>query len=246
MKSYERQTLAQIAVAKPAAAAVFEKYELDYCCHGMQTMLEACEHDMKKYDALMHDLEDALQQNTPENLRVNFEALSPEELIDYIVSHHHSFVKKALPHIRLHLQKTESKHGLRHPLLREILRQFDQLSIELENHMFKEEEILFPRIRKINEFFVSGKDYDHLFNVRMVSDPISLMMKEHEIAGSLMAIIHKLTDNYQAPNDACNTFFLTYHELREFEADLHQHMHLENNILFPKAKVMIDKMVAQA
>jgi regulator of cell morphogenesis and NO signaling len=244
MKAFERKTLAQIVTDKPAAAPVFEKYELDYCCHGRQSLLEACEFDEKKYGQVKRDLELAMDENTPGNITTPFEQMTLNELIDYILSKHHHYVKSATPRIRLHLQRVENKHGIRHPLLSEILRQFDQLSIELENHMFKEEEILFPRIRMVDNLFFSEDGADHIFNVRMISDPINVMEKEHDIAGSLMAIVRKLSDNYEPPSDACATFTLTFHELKEFEMDLHQHVHLENNILFPKAKAMIDRMVS--
>jgi regulator of cell morphogenesis and NO signaling len=244
MKSYERKTLAQIVSDKPSAAAVFEKYELDYCCHGQQSLLEACSYDESKYGQVKKELEAVLEQSTPGNLHVAFEKMTLNELIDHILFRHHRYVKEALPQIRLHLQKTESRHGLKHVLLSEILRQFDQLSVELENHMFKEEQILFPRIRRIDDVYFNEEEIDHLFNARMVSDPINIMEKEHDIAGSLMAIIRKLTDNYTLPEDACATFTLTYHELKEFEADLHQHIHLENNILFPRTRAMMDKMIS--
>lgn len=243
MKSYERKTLAQIVSDKPSTAAVFERYELDYCCHGQQSLLEACAYDESKYGQVKKELEAVMQVATPENISPSFEKMTLNELIDYILFKHHRYVKQALPQIRLHLQKVENRHGLRHVLLSEILRQFDQLSVELENHMFKEEQILFPRIRKIDDMFFSEEQVDHLFNVRMISDPINIMEKEHDIAGSLVAIIRKLTDNYMPPADACATYQLTYHELKEFEADLHQHIHLENNILFPRSRAMIDKMV---
>jgi regulator of cell morphogenesis and NO signaling len=244
MKSFERRTLAQIVSDKPSAAAVFEKHELDYCCHGQQSLLEACSYDENKYGQVKKELEAVLDQTTPDNLSVAFEKMSLNELIDYILNKHHRYVKQALPQIRLHLQKVENRHGLRHVLLSEILRQFDQLAVELENHMFKEEQILFARIRRIEDMLVHNEDVDHLFNVRMVSDPINIMEKEHDIAGSLMAIIRKLTDNYTVPDDACATYRLTYRELQEFETDLHQHIHLENNILFPRTRMMIDKMMS--
>ena len=244
MKSFERKTLAQIVTDKPAAAPVLEKYELDYCCHGRQSLLEACHFDESKYGQVKRDLENVLERNTPENIPMPFEKMTLNELIDYILAKHHSYVKSSTPRIRLHLQRVENKHGIRHPLLAEILRQFDQLSLELENHLFKEEEILFPRIRMVDNLFFNEEGFDHTFNVRMISDPINVMEKEHDIAGSLMAIVRKLSDNYEPPDDACTTFKLTFHELKEFEMDLHQHVHLENNILFPKAKAMIDRVVS--
>jgi regulator of cell morphogenesis and NO signaling len=244
MKSFERKTLAQIVTDKPAAAPVLEKYELDYSCHGRQSLLEACEFDEKKYGQVKHELEEVLDQSIPGNIVMDFDKLTLNELIDYIISRHHLYVRNAIPNIRLHLQRVEFRQGIRHPLIAEIVRQFDQLTVELENHMFKEEEILFPRIRKVDEIFFKEENIDHLFNVRMISDPIKVMEKEHDITISLMAIIRKLADNFTAPADASAMFSLTYHELKEFEADLHQHVHLENNILFPKAKAMIDRMMA--
>lgn len=245
MKSFERKTLAQIVADKLATASVFEKYNLDYCCHGRQTLFQACNFIDSKYDAVTNELSSMYDETIPANNVLDAGKMTLSELVDLILTRHHRYVKEALPRISQHLQKVESKHGLRHPNLSEILQQFDQLTVEFENHMFKEEKIIFPRIKMLEERYLSEKDSDKQFNPRMMSDPIRVLENEHDIAGAIMQTVRKLSDDYTPPADACNTFVVTYHELKEFEADLHQHVHLENNILFPGAMAMMDKMVAE-
>jgi regulator of cell morphogenesis and NO signaling len=166
-----------------------------------------------------------LQDSQPSDLN----SLSLPELIDYIVSTHHAFTKKELPQIYSYLQKVSSKHGDRHSELHVVLENFTTLKEELELHMQKEELILFPRIKGLEN---SNRQNTPGMNIEA---PVTMMEDEHEHAGHLLQVIRQYTNNYTAPADACTTYRLSFAALEALEKDLHQHIHLENNVLFPKA-----------
>jgi len=233
-------TLAEIVQKYPSAASLFEKYDLDYCCHGKRSLEQACEGDLTKYQRVEHALQDVIDHEMAKANFVHYENMGAEELIDHIVVKHHWYLKNSMPVIHAHLKKVSTKHGDRHPQLKQIFELFDELKREMENHMFKEEEILFPRIKDLSEVFHTRNIYQIAGSNRLpgklnVSSPINMMETEHEKAGSILHLIRELTDNYVPPADACTTYRLTFSELKEFEQDLHQHVHLENNILFPEA-----------
>jgi regulator of cell morphogenesis and NO signaling len=154
-------------------------------------------------------------------------------MTEYIVVTHHSYVKKEMPLIIGYLAKIAAKHGERHPEMLKVLQLFAAIKEEMEHHMQKEELVLFPRINEAERILAEGKELS--INSSYLSSPISLMEQEHEYAGSMLAEIRKLTHNYTAPHDACTTYKLSFVALEAFEKDLHQHVHLENNILFLKA-----------
>jgi regulator of cell morphogenesis and NO signaling len=163
-----------------------------------------------------------------------FDKLSLSELADYIVTTHHSYVKKESLQLFAYIQKVASKHGYRHPELFKIFELVSAIKEEMELHMQKEEQVLFPRIKEIEKYSQQQPD-EYKLNISYVKAPISMMEQEHDHAGSLMEEIRLLSNNYEAPEDACTTYKLTYASLKAFETDLHQHVHLENNILFPRA-----------
>ena len=226
-------TLAQIVSMKPATAAVFESHDLDYCCRGKQTLKEACGDNAVKLQTIEQELEEILFFN-PNKSGHHFTDMPLDELVDYIIQKHHRYVKEFIPGIRAHLSKVNSKHGIRHPELNEIKTLFDQIADEMIMHMSKEEHILFPRIKEVSKC-AKEKMLNRLHDRQFIAGPVRAMESEHENAGSILHQIRTLTHNYTPPQDACMTFQVVYHELKEFETDLHQHVHLENNILFPKA-----------
>jgi regulator of cell morphogenesis and NO signaling len=155
-------------------------------------------------------------------------------LSDYIIDHHHSYVRKAVPQILSHLEKVVIKHGNKYPSLKVIKSIFDSVAEELFQHIMKEEKLLFHIVRYLEDC----KRFDErprLQGFKTIKIPIESMEAEHSNAGNAMEKIRNLTKNYTPPADACSTFKLTYKELEDFEKDLHIHVHLENNILFPKA-----------
>lgn len=213
-------------------AAVFQENNIDFCCGGNKTITEACKVTGVASGQLIEHLQAASRQSDAEAQYLD--GLSLEELSDYIIKRHHNYVRGNIPLLNANLEKICQVHGERHPELFEVNRFFIESSGELTMHLQKEELLLFPFIRKL----------EHAFRDRLskpqspfgpVSNPISMMVAEHQQEGDRFDQISTLTANYTVPEDACVTFELTLTQLRDFENDLHRHIHLENNILFPKA-----------
>jgi len=220
------KTLAQIVNENHRAASVFEKYNLDFCCKGKRSLEIACREKNLESRAIADEIE-GMQQLNPFN---DFNSFSLTQLVEYIVSTHHAYTKKELVQIFAYLQKISSKHGERHAELYRIFETFAALKEELEMHMRKEELILFPRIEELDN--ATGQSNELSMSIEA---PITVMEDEHQHAGDLMEKIRTYSSNYTPPEDACTTYRLTFAALQALEKDLHQHVHLENNILFPKA-----------
>jgi regulator of cell morphogenesis and NO signaling len=232
MNELMTKSLAQIVNNNHRAAIVFEKYHLDFCCKGKRTLAQACTESELKAEEVLSDLERTIQSSSS-SIAINYDNLSLAQLAEYIVMTHHSFVKKEMPVILGYLQKVVSRHGDRHPEMIKVLQLFTAVKEEMEGHMQKEELILFPRIKDIEHQLTEGKQI--IINSTYLLSPINMMEQEHDHAGSLLAEIRQLINDYNPPADACTTYRLCYASLQAFELDLHQHVHLENNILFPKA-----------
>jgi regulator of cell morphogenesis and NO signaling len=222
------------------AAAVFQKYGIDFCCKGNISIDEACEINHIMTEDVMRELK--LLLSADNNQPVDYKSWNANFLVDFIVGKHHRYVEEKTPVILTYLAKLCDRHGARHPELYEINRLFSESSAALAQHMKKEELILFPRIRNIAAS-VSGSRQDVTVPSGMVQQPIEMMMDEHDAEGERFKRIDTLTNHYQPPADACTTYKVTYAMLQEFENDLHLHIHLENNILFPKAVEMEKEMM---
>jgi len=220
------KTLAQIVSDNHKAAAVFEKYSLDFCCKGKRTLQVACEERDLPAETIAEELD--LLFNRNETVGFDFNKLPLASLADYIVSVHHAYTREALPQIFHYLQKVSSKHGDRHTELSQIFEKFSELKSEMEMHMQKEERVLFPRIKQLEK----APEQHSAVNIQI---PITVMEDEHDRAGNLIKEIRDLSNDYNPPADACTTYRLSFAALQAFEEDLHQHVHLENNILFPRA-----------
>lgn len=231
MSSLLDQTLAQIVTGNYRTAAVFEKYHLDFCCKGKRSLEQACEEKRLNVAELLSELELTSLHGT--GTVINFEELSLSKLVDHIVMHHHQYVKNEMPLIAMYLQKIAAKHGSRHPEMLKVFEIFISLKEEMEMHMQKEEQILFPRIKAAEN--LAGEENGQHTNQSFLQAPIHMMEEEHDDAGEAMAAIRELTNDYTLPADACTTYKLSFAALAAFEMDLHHHVHLENNILFPKA-----------
>ncbi|HEX2960913.1 MAG TPA: iron-sulfur cluster repair di-iron protein [Ignavibacteriales bacterium] len=214
------------------SAEIFEKYGIDFCCKGNRPLFQACEEKGVNIDSLAGELKGVFESDKADNNRYDMWSLG--YLADYIVNNHHTYVKTAAPTIQARLDKVVRAHGKNHPFLIDVSDLFEAVSRELENHLAKEEQILFPMIKKIDELKASG-NAEALKQLSTVSGPIRVMMAEHDRAGEMLDKIRKMTDNYALPKDACTTFAVAYKELDEFEKDLHKHVFLENSILFPKS-----------
>jgi regulator of cell morphogenesis and NO signaling len=229
----ETKTIGEIAAERPGSIRVFEKYGIDYCCGGKISVADACARSGIAPEALIRELE------TPgaPDVRTDFEAdsVALSDLIDHILARHHGFLKSELPRLSGLLEKVTGAHGAKHGnSLIPLSRTFGALRSELESHLMKEEMVLFPIIRKLETANEAAKKAGP-FHCGSVQNPIRVMEHEHDSAGHALEEMRGLTANYTLPADACNTYRALFTGLRELEADLHQHIHLENNILFPRA-----------
>jgi len=213
-------------------ADVFDKYNIDFCCGGDKPIEKACREKGVDSEQLVRELNEKLSMSDSETKFIN--NLNPAELCDYIEKRHHSYVTEAIPVIQQYLEKVCEAHGQSHPELFKVRDHFDTSAGQLSQHMKKEELILFPFIRKMQKAKAENQSIEKP-HFGSVDNPISMMKEEHSNEGARFEEISSLTNNYEVPQDACNTFRVTYHKLKEFEDDLHRHIHLENNVLFPEA-----------
>lgn len=236
MKFDKSQTVREIAVENPAALRVFENFGIDYCCGGKRSLQEACE----SANAPIHQVVQALGELQANEMRPEeqpWTTSSLAELTAYIVDRHHRYIRDRAPQIERLLQKVVERHGGAHPELGRIQKTFRVLSAELSVHMMKEERILFPFLKEME----TGTPADRTVALPCFASielPISRMLADHDDAGVLIANIHELSGGYIVPEDGCPTYRSLYQALEEFERDLHHHIHLENNILFPRAVEM--------
>ena len=226
------ETLGQIAAKDLRKAQVFKKYGLDFCCGGKKTVKQACAEKGLDVTKVEQELQQA--DKLPASRPIPYGDWSLDFLADYIVNTHHSYVIQSLPDIVAYSKKVAGVHGDRHPELLRINQLVGEIDAELRGHLVKEEKILFPYIKAL----VTSKGNDQPLQAAhfgSVQSPINVMEMEHELVGKNLDEIRKLTNNYLLPGDACASYSLLYRILDEFEEDLHLHIHLENNILFPKA-----------
>lgn len=222
MSELKNKTIAEIVSDDISTAAVFKKYHIDFCCGGGKTVENACIKANVNVDEVIHDLINNTPKNNTPNL--NFKDWSAVFLTDYIVNVHHTYVKENIEIIHEFATKVATVHGHHASETIEIATLFSKLRDELYAHLNKEETILFPAIRK--------KALDQ--NYQYDKEVISILEDEHEHAGDIVKKITQLSNNFETPDWACNTFKALYFKLDEFINDLYQHIHLENNILFSK------------
>ncbi|MDF9801366.1 regulator of cell morphogenesis and NO signaling [Catalinimonas alkaloidigena] len=235
MKKLVNPTIGEIVATDYRTATVFQKYGIDFCCRGNRTIEEACKDQPIDFEKILNDL--AAIKKQKDDTGPEFRSWPLDQLVDYIQYKHHKYVEEKLEQIKPLLDKVCNVHGKYHPELYKIQKEFMEGAGELTKHMKKEEFILFPFIKKMA---TQGQVSSPLF--KTVQNPISMMLHEHDTEGERFRKISSLTDQYAPPTDACNTYILTYALLKEFEEDLHLHIHLENNILFPKALALEKKL----
>ncbi len=225
-------TVADIVRENSHAALVFESYGIDYCCNGRIPLAEACAKRGIDLDTVLAEVEQLPRGTAPDATQ-----WPVEFLIDYIVNTHHQYVRTMLVPITEHAAKVAHRHGETHPETLEVADIFADIRAELESHMVKEEQILFPYIKRLAAI-ERGDAANTGGGLGSVLGPISVMEAEHQNVGRAYESMHAITNGLEIPPDACTTFTLLYNELREFEQDLHMHIHLENNVLHPKAIAM--------
>ncbi len=228
------QTVGDIVTQDFRTAAVFQRHGIDFCCGGGRTLQSACETQGIDPAPLLQELATANTAAGQQELR--YADWDPDFLADFIVQTHHTYLNRIMPVITGWGDKVAAAHGANHPEVIPISDHVASVCRELTQHMFKEEQILFPAIKSL----VAARRNGTLFTAPFgsIANPIRMMEAEHENAGNALAEIRRLSGGFTLPADACNTFTAFYTELAVFEADLHRHVHLENNILFPRAIAM--------
>ncbi|HEY5213070.1 MAG TPA: iron-sulfur cluster repair di-iron protein [Acidobacteriaceae bacterium] len=226
------QTVRDIALQQPTSIRVFERFGIDFCCGGRKPLAEACAASNLEIDAVLAALETAA--NGPAPLTEDWSQASLEKLSAHIVAKHHAYAKTELPRLAILAQKVVNRHGDTHAELPRIQTLLAQLDEEMTQHFAKEEAVLFPYIASLERSTTTGTAKPkNCFGT--IANPIAMMTEEHDAAGVLLAEIRQLSNQFTPPEGACPTYHAFYDGLNEFERDLHQHIHLENNILFPRA-----------
>jgi len=228
---FEQATVGDIVAVDFRTAAVFETFGIDFCCDGRRSLGDACRAASADPAAVVRAL-DALPPPATNDDDVTRWPI--DRLIDHILTTHHTFVRAAMPMIARHLAKLHEVHGVRHPELVRIATIFEEVSGVLEQHMFKEEQILFPYVRELGQHAGQARGV-HVSPFGTVENPIRMMEREHRDAADELRLIRELTNGYMPPADGCTTYSVCMAELAHFERDLHRHVHLENNVLFPRA-----------
>jgi regulator of cell morphogenesis and NO signaling len=233
MNISETTTVRDLAAGIPGATRVFENFGIDYCCGGARTLADACREASLPVEDLTRSLEEAVRASQPGDGR-DWRQESLMALTEYIIDKHHFFTRQELDRLEKLFEKVCSRHGENHPELFEAQKTFYQLKQDLIPHMLKEEQILFPYITRMEEAVGEGRAIPSPFFCT-VQNPVRTMMLEHEAAGDLLRALRATTGDYTPPPDACISYQTLYQALAGFEVDLHQHIHLENNLLFPRA-----------
>ena len=237
MNELEIQTVGQMVVERPQRSRVFDRLHIDYCCGGKRTLEEACAKRGLDLKAVIAELEafDAEAETQPDAVRPA--NLTMTELADDIERTHHAYLREELPRLGDLVKKVSAVHGQAHPWLTGLTSVYAELVAELEPHMLKEEQILFPLIRELDQAATAPS-----FHCGSVGNPIRMMEMEHQNAGAALDRIREMTTDYEIPEGACNSFRAMLSGLEHLEADLHLHIHKENEILFPKASEMEAKL----
>ena len=226
----------EIVAETPSCAREFEAMGIDYCCGGNRTLSEACTQSNVNVDETLARLQKSATQATSAEDK-NWQALPLADLIAHINSTHHVFVRSECPRILALIAKVVGVHGKNHPELLTVQALFAALGEELQVHLMKEEQILFPYVLRMEESVIASEIAPPAMFGTVMS-PIRMMMQEHDGTGDALRSLRSVTGDYSVPEDACISYQTLYQALQDFEKDLHQHIHLENNILFPRASAM--------
>ena len=238
--SKNTKTVREYALEIPGATRIFEKLGIDYCCGGGKSLADACTAAGVSVDKVLDSLNAELESVSTSAAR-DWRALSQTELITHIVDKHHAFTREELVRLEALLAKVSGVHGKNHPELFQIQDQFGKLRGELEPHMLKEESVLFPHIVRMEEATLANQTLPSP-PFRTVQNPVRVMMAEHDAAGYILGRMREASSDYAVPPDGCISYKTLYSALTALEVDLHQHIHLENNILFPRTVAMEDML----
>ena len=224
--TYHKNLLGEIVARDFRSAAILTKAGLDFCCGGQKTLEQACKESSLSPDPIIKELIALETIVAKEELKYNDWDL--DVLADYIESNHHAYIYRTMPELVHYTEKIARVHGHNHPELLEIEKYVKSLEKELTEHLHKEEKIIFPAIRLAFR-------HRNAKALQTVHKALPVLLTEHESAGNILSIIRRISNHYTVPSDGCQSYSVTYTLLEEFENDLHIHVHLENNILFPKS-----------
>jgi len=227
-------TVREVAIEVPQSTRLFETLKIDYCCGGNRSLTEACDSAGLEVHDVITMLENTITQVEAGTNTTDFQRLPLNDLIKHIVHTHHVFTENELVRLDSLTKKVISAHGENHPELRTVGELLDRLAADLTPHMFKEEQVLFPYMSALAK--ANAENHAAPFApFGTVNNPVRMMMMEHEAVGELLRDLRNVTSNYTAPSDGCISYRTLYAAFEALEKDLHQHIHLENNILFPRA-----------
>lgn len=239
MEITKDKTVADFVTENIKTAHVFKKHGIDFCCGGGISVEEAC---VKNNVDQVHLEKELLEVDNIKDRAHNYDQWDIDFLIDHIINVHHTYVNESLPILSEYANKVAKVHGKHYIEVLEVNILFHNVANELLSHLQKEEQVLFPYIKQLVRIEIENEPKDIHSPFESVNNPIQMMEHEHENAGDIFKEIAKLTNNYTPPPEACNTFRALYAKLDEFEQDLHLHIHLENNILHPKAFALEEKI----
>jgi regulator of cell morphogenesis and NO signaling len=233
MNNITTKTVREIALEMPLTTKVFENHKIDYCCGGHKFFLDACKTAGADAENVLRELSVYLE--SPAETELDWvKTASLNRLIEYIVEKHHTYTRDEIKNLSPLMAKVAGKHGEHHTELYVLEELFGELCSDLAPHLLKEEQVLFPYISELENFKVkNGKVPVSCFGT--VRNPVGMMMREHDTAGEILRSMREVSRDYEIPEGACPSYTALLTRLEAFEKDLHQHIHLENNILFPKA-----------
>ncbi len=231
------RTVRELALEIPEATRIFEKIGIDYCCGGGKSLEQACAAANLSVDEVIDSLELAEEAVRTKQKDRNWQAEPLADLVAHIIGTHHKYTREEIARLGPLLDKVVSVHGKNHPELLQVRAAFRALAQELTTHMMKEEAVLFPYIVRMEEALIQ-KEPVLPPPFGSVQNPVGMMMHEHDAAGDALRAMRQASAGYTSPGDACISYQTLYKALADFEKDLHQHIHLENNILFPRAVEM--------
>jgi regulator of cell morphogenesis and NO signaling len=234
-----QETVGQLVAEKIARAAVFERLGIDYCCGGKLSLNKACAEKGLNPDDVIRELE--LCENQITDMTQDWLHASLTDLANHIEKTHHAYLKRELPRLSALISKVAKVHGAEHPEIIKVNQIFQDLAAEMDMHMRKEEHILFPFCRQLESATTMPQ-----FHCGSIANPIFVMEHEHEQAGHALQAFNTLTNGYKVPAGVCRSYEAMLAGLAQLEADMHQHVHKENNILFPRAKALEEKLAGAA
>lgn len=226
------KAIGEIVAADFRTATVFESHGIDFCCGGQVTLATACTE--KGIDLAVITNELTALQSVPAERSHNYASWALPFLADYIVNTHHVYLKENDEQIAAYARKIAGVHGAHHPEVIQVATIFDKIATDMAAHLKVEEEVFFPAIKRVDAARIAGHTPD-AEDLEIIRTSLLKLQREHEEIGDAVHTIRHLSKEYAIPGDVCNTFMVTYQKLKEFEDDLHKHVHLENNIVFPKA-----------